>query len=308
MTFSSIVKDELSHFVPESRHCRIAELAALLSFSGYVQTTAMGAKRVVFITEKPAVARKCFTLLLKTFNIHTDISIRCGKNSTYYLVIRDYEEARRLIKAIKMDEPLSSRISMLTGNFCCRRSFLRGAFLSVGSLSDPQKSYHLEFAFADAKWAEAIKNLIESIEIDGNIDAKLTKRKNNTIVYIKEGSQISLVLNIMEAHKALMEMENLRIVKEMRNAVNRRVNCDTANINKAVNAAMKQIADIEYIKANGGFEGLSESLIETAQLRLEHPESTLAELGKLFNPPVGKSGVNHRLKKLCEYADELRMQ
>lgn len=308
MTFSSIVKDELSHFVPESRHCRIAELAALLSFSGYVQTTAMGAKRVVFITEKPAVARKCFTLLLKTFNIHTDILIRCGKNSTYYLVIRDYEEARRLIKAIKMDEPLSSRISMLTGNFCCRRSFLRGAFLSLGSLSDPQKSYHLEFAFADAKWAEAIKNLIESIEIDGNIDAKLTKRKNNTIVYIKEGSQISLVLNIMEAHKALMEMENLRIVKEMRNAVNRRVNCDTANINKAVNAAMKQIADIEYIKANGGFEGLSESLIETAQLRLEHPESTLAELGKLFNPPVGKSGVNHRLKKLCEYADELRMQ
>ena len=308
VTFSSLVKDELSHFAPESRHCSIAELSALFTFAGTIKTTSMGAKRVEFITEKPAVARKCFTLLRKTFNIHTDILIRRSRNITYYLVVRNYEDARRLIKAIKLDEPLSSRISILTGNFCCRRSFLRGAFLSAGSVTDPKKSYHMEFACADECSAKAIQNLIESIDIGRSIDAKLTKRKNTYVVYIKEGEQISLLLNIMEAHRALMDMENQRIVKEMRNTVNRRVNCETANINKTVNAAMKQVEDIEYIRQHGGFAGLSNSLVEAAQLRLEYPEATLAELGKLFDPPVGKSGVNHRLKKLCEYAEMLRMK
>lgn len=308
MTFSSIVKEELSEFSPESRHCCIAELSAYYSFDGYVKKSAMGSVKVVLITEKLSVARKCFTLLRKTFNIHTEILIRTGRNTSYILVIRGYDDAYRFIRAIKINESLESRIALLTGNFCCRRSFLRGAFLSVGSITDPKKSYHLEFACQDEEKANAIKSILESFEIESAIEAKLVKRKNNTVVYIKEGSQIALVLNIMEAHRALMEMENQRIVKEMRNTVNRRVNCETANINKTVNAAMKQVEDIEYIKKNGGYASLSQNLIEAAELRLENPEATLAELGKLFNPPVGKSGVNHRLKKICEYAENMRMR
>lgn len=307
MTFSSQVKDELGNFYSEARHCCISEIAALFSLSGEVVITKMGARMLVFTTEKLRVARKYFTLLIKTFNIHTDVLTRWGKTYTYILVIKDHNDVEKLAGAIKLDELLENRISYLTGKFCCRRSFLRGAFLCAGSVTDPEKSYHLEIACSNEAMAAAFQRLLISFGELGEIDAKIVTRKNSYIVYVKESAQISLLLNIMEAHVALMDMENHRIFKEMRNTVNRRVNCETANINKTVNAATKQIEDIEFIKSCTGYRGLSESLIETAELRLENPEATLAELGKLFSMPVGKSGVNHRLKKLCEYADSLRM-
>ena len=128
------------------------------------------------------------------------------------------------------------------------------------------------------------------------------------MVYIKEGDQIVNMLNVMEAHLALMELENIRIVKEMRGNVNRQVNCETANINKTVSAAMKQISDIEYIRDTIGFESLPAGLAEIARVRLEKPEATLKELGEYLEPPVGKSGVNHRLRKLCEMAERLKEQ
>ena len=139
-----------------------------------------------------------------------------------------------------------------------------------------------------------------------DIDAKIVRRKKYYIVYIKEAAQIVQILNVMEAHVALMNLENVRILKEMRNSVNRQVNCETANINKTVSAAVKQIDDIKYIKKHMGFEGLSEGLGEVARIRFEYPEATLKELGALLNPPVGKSGVNHRLRKLSNLAQELR--
>ncbi|WP_320977374.1 DNA-binding protein WhiA, partial [Enterocloster asparagiformis] len=125
-------------------------------------------------------------------------------------------------------------------------------------------------------------------------------------VYIKEGSQIVDILNVMEAPVALMELENIRIVKEMRNSVNRQVNCETANINKTVSAAVKQMDDIRYIQAVIGLDGLPDNLREMALVRLERPDATLKELGEALNPPVGKSGVNHRLRKLGILADDLR--
>ena len=131
-------------------------------------------------------------------------------------------------------------------------------------------------------------------------------RKKNHIVYIKEGAQIVDMLNVMEAHVALMNFENIRIVKEMRNSVNRQVNCETANLNKTVSAAVKQIEDIQFIKATIGFDQLPESLTEIAKLRLEQPSATLKELGQMLTPSVGKSGVNHRLRKLSLIAEELR--
>ena len=139
-----------------------------------------------------------------------------------------------------------------------------------------------------------------------DLEAKIVKRKRYYIVYIKEGSQIVDILNVMEAPVALMELENIRILKDMRNSVNRQVNCETANINKTVSAAVKQIEDIEYIRDTIGLENLPENLEEIARERVERPEATLKELGEALDPPVGKSGVNHRLRKLCDIAEQLR--
>ena len=150
--------------------------------------------------------------------------------------------------------------------------------------------------------AEHLRDMMNSFDVD----AKIVQRKRTYVVYLKEGSQIVDILNVMEAHVALMELENVRIMKEMRNSVNRKVNCETANINKTVNAAVKQIEDIRLLEEKVGLESLNEGLEEIARLRLQYPEATLKELGLMLNPQVGKSGVNHRLRKLSLLADDLR--
>lgn len=191
---------------------------------------------------------------------------------------------------------------MVVQNTCCRRAFIRGAFLASGSISDPEKFYHFEIVCATNAKAEQLKELIATFDIE----AKIVVRKKYYVVYIKEGSQIVDILNVMEAPVALMELENIRILKEMRNSVNRQVNCETANINKTVSAAVKQMDDIRYIQTTIGLDGLPDNLREMALVRLELPDATLKELGEALNPPVGKSGVNHRLRKLGILADDLR--
>jgi len=187
---------------------------------------------------------------------------------------------------------------------CCKRAFIRGAFLAAGSISDPEKFYHFEIACATEAKAKQIQGLILSM----GIEAKIVLRKKYFVVYIKEGSQIVDILNVMEAPVALMELENIRILKEMRGSVNRQVNCETANINKTVSAAVKQMEDIIYIRDTAGFDSLPDNLREIAELRLARPEATLKELGEALDPPVGKSGVNHRLRKLGNMAERLRQE
>ena len=170
-------------------------------------------------------------------------------------------------------------------------------------MSDPEKIYHFEVVSTDEEIAEQLRDVLNFFELD----AKIVLRKKYYVVYIKEGAKIVDVLNIMEAHIALMELENVRILKEMRNTVNRRVNCETANINKTVSAAVKQVEDIEYIMQHKGLHHLNQGLQDIAYLRLENPEATLKELGDMLNPPVGKSGVNHRLKKISKMAEEMRL-
>ena len=176
--------------------------------------------------------------------------------------------------------------------------------MAVGSMSDPYKSYHLELVCGLQAQAEQLLKILH----DFSLDAKMIIRKKYHVVYMKEGENIADFLNITEAHKALMEFENTRIYKGMRNMVNRKVNCETANISKTVNAAVKQLADIEYIRETAGLSYLPENLKEMALLRLEYPDAPLAELGTYLNPPVGKSGVNHRLRRISEMADSLRQQ
>ena len=287
MSFSGKVKEELAKHISSARHCQLAELAAILHFCGQYGRDADGTYTIGFETENELLVRKGFTLLKKTFNIDTGLGMTEDNFWALSTKIGDLNEAV---------SPL------LVKNSCCRRAFLRGAFLSVGSISDPNKGYHLEFVCTIPEQAEQIKELMGEFDIIG----KIVRRKKYFVVYVKEGSAIVDLLNVFEAHKALMEFENLRILKEMRNSINRKVNCEAANINKTVNAAAKQIEDIIFLREYYGLENLPEPLRQTAGVRLEYPDSSLKELGELMDPPVGKSGVNHRLRKLCELAEKIR--
>lgn len=291
MSFSSEVKEELSRQLSPARHCRIAELAALLNVCGQVEISEDDSCAVILHTENISVARKYFTLLKKTFNINMNVSVRQNRKP----------HGNRSFEITALTDMTAVR-HVLIQNPCCRRAYIRGAFLASGSVSDPEKGYHFEIVCADSARAEQLSAMLESF----GIEAKITLRKHSYILYVKEGSQIADILNVMEAHVGLMKFENIRILKEMRNSVNRQVNCETANLNKTVSAAVKQIEDIQYIQSTIGFEKLPENLAEIARLRLEQPGMSLKELGQMLTPPVGKSGVNHRLRKLSFIAEELR--
>ncbi|MBQ9765086.1 MAG: DNA-binding protein WhiA [Lachnospiraceae bacterium] len=313
MSFTSDIKEELSKHISTARHCRIAELAAIISLCGRILISASDKYCIKIQTENLAVARKYFTLLKKTFNINTGVLIRQNmslENRRLYVIsIENHEDSLKVLQATKLlndnneiEENLSVTDNVIIWQPCCQRAFLRGAFMSSGAISDPEKGYHFEIACATEPKAEQIQSIMKGFDID----ARIIKRKKYFVVYIKEGAQIVDVLNIMEAHVALMEFENIRILKEIRENVNRKFNCETANINKTVSAAVKQTADIEYIRDTVGLESLADGLEDIARLRLERPEATLMELGMSLNPPVGKSGVNHRLRKLSSIADALR--
>ena len=310
MSFSSEVKEELSEQIASGRHCRLAETAAILSLCGKIVITENDRYCVKIQTENLAVARKYFTLLRKTFNIRADVSVRKSREVRFCSVIVSKDpEARRLLgETCLLDEDgnvsecMSPMHHRLLRQNCCRRAFIRGAFLAVGSVSDPKKSYHFEIVCTAPEKARQLQELLASYDVD----AKVVLRKRHYVVYIKEGSQIVELLGLMGAHISLMQLENVRIVKEMRNSVNRKVNCETANLNKTVSAAVRQAEDIRYIQEKIGLDKLPMDLEETARLRLEHTEASLKELGDMLSPKVGKSGVNHRLRKLSQIADDLR--
>lgn len=304
MSFSSEVKEELARLTSGARHCKIAELAGILNFCGEVREE-KGSYLVKVHTENVSVAKRFFTLLKDTFHIHGELQVKRNeylKRSRNYSVFVDkHEDCVLLLKAVKYFEP--KNFGLVLQNTCCKRAYIRGAFLAAGSMSDPEKNYHFEVVSTDVQTAEQLKEVLNFFDLD----AKIVLRKKYYVTYMKEGSKIVDVLNIMEAHVALMELENVRILKDMRNKVNRRVNCETANINKTVSAAVKQVEDIEYIDKHKGLRFLDQGLQDIARLRLEHPEATLKELGDMLEPPVGKSGVNHRLKKIGRIAEEIRL-
>lgn len=276
MSFSKQIKDELTKHISPARHCQIAELSALYRF--LVKVNGNSRDLLSLKCDNEELSRKYFTLIRKTFNIDDDSK----------------ENAQEAEKALNSETILFKS--------CCKRAFLRGAFLAVGSMSDPEKSYHLEYACQENSDAELIQDLLKSFDIE----AKVFKRKNTFVVYIKDGSQIVETLSVMEAHVALMDFENMRIIKEMRNTVNRKVNCETANINKTVSAAQKQIDEIKVLMGSAEYKGLPDPLKEIAQIRIEYPEASFTELGELCDPKVGKSGINHRLRKLSEMASRIK--
>lgn len=312
ITFSGKIKEELSRHLSTAKHCQIAEVAAIITMCGKVVIDSRENYSIKVRTENISVARKYFTLLRKTFNIGVETFVsrnRSNDNVSYAVIIKNHQDAIWVLQTLKLvdkdgeiSEELSVGKNLVIQHSCCKRAYIRGAFLAAGSMSNPEKSYHIEIVCAAPEKAEQLRTLINSY----GLDAKVIIRKKMYVVYLKEGSQIVDLLNIMEAPVALMEMENVRILKEMRNSVNRKVNCETANINKTVSAALRQVEDIQYIRDTIGLKKLPEGLREIAQVRLEYPNETLKELGELLQTPLGKSGVNHRLRKLSEIAEQLK--
>ena len=297
MSFSAEVKKELSQHIDGSRHCRLAELAAILSHEGKLLT--QGKKTILSMeSENPLVQKKYFTLLDKTTNI------------SEYGAHLDDQDAKDVLTMVKMykerEDGVSIRMDVVDGlllqQTCCRRAFIRGAFLAAGSISDPNKNYHFEIVCETSPQALQLQEIMKGFAVD----AKIVERKRHYVVYLKEGAQIVDMLNVMGAHVALMDLENVRILKEMRNSVNRKVNCETANITKTVSAAVRQVEDIQWIEQTRGLGSLPDSLREIAEVRLEHPDMPLKDLGQLLDPPLGKSGVNHRLRRISEIADRHR--
>ncbi|KXG44382.1 sporulation regulator WhiA [Tepidibacillus decaturensis] len=287
----------------------IAELSALVRMNGSVQLTN---QKVVLdiLTENAAIARKIYSMIKQIFHLHAELLVRkkmrLKKNNIY--VVRVPQQVEMVLKKLAIVE---EGFSFYPGikreiiqNECCKRSYLRGAFLAGGSLNHPESaSYHLEIS---SSYQEHIEDLCQ-LANEFDLNAKWIERKKGYFMYIKEGEKITEFLNIIGAHQALFKFEDIRIVKDMRNSVNRLVNCETANLNKTVGAAMRQIENIRLIDKIMGLENLPTKLKEVAEVRLQYPELNLAELGYLIpSGKVSKSGINHRLRKIEEIANKLK--
>lgn len=312
MSFSAKVKREVCRITELERREAIAILGGIMKVSG---TLSLGTNKQISFkttTENPAIARLIFKLLKDYFDIHTRLLVKRSnslkKNNVYMVVITEEMGVKNFLReiAILKDEDyialeyeIPERI-IATEEY--KRAFIRGAFLGGGSISNPEKTYHLEFVTHNEDYAKQLSKVVNSY----NLNSKVIKRKNSYVVYLKEGEQIVDVLNIIGAHSNLLYLENVRIMKEMRNNVNRLVNCETANLSKTVNAAVRQIESIKLIEREIGLQRLPKNLREVAEFRVRYPDVSLKELGSMLEPPVGKSGVNHRLRRIEKIAGELK--
>jgi len=313
LSFSSKVKGELCRIDIETDCCPASELAAVIRTSGSVWVLPGDGTGVKIVTENAAFARRVFTVARKVLGASPSVMTRkrdkLNKHITYILELNLSalnEEALENIGVRLEGSPPEIVFETDFGRFlknpCCIKAFLRGAFLAAGSISDPEKTYHLEISNRDAALLGKLAGLMEEF----GLKPKIIRRKGNFILYLKEGENIVDFLNITGAHRALLELENIRILKEMRNNVNRLVNCETANLGKTVNASVRQVENIKYLQSTIGFDCLPEGLKEVAELRLKYVDASLKELGEMLSPPLGKSGVNHRLRKLDKIAEDVR--
>lgn len=314
MSFSAKVKGELGRYTEMSREEALAQISAMMKVSGTIGFNGKGLSFKI-TTENPTSARLVFTLLKEHFQIHSKLMVKKSnslkKNNIYMVVIDEEMGVRELLKETGIFKEVDGGITLdyridekMVETDDEKRAYIRGAFLGGGSVTNPEKNYHLEFVTHSEEYAQDLCELINSC----GLNSKVIQRKNSFIVYIKEGEQIVDILNIMGAHSCLLELENIRIMKEMRNNVNRLVNCETANLSKTVNAAVRQVESIKIIQSKIGLKRLPQNLREIAELRLEYPDESLKELGEMLDPPVGKSGVNHRLRKIEKIAEELRSE
>lgn len=313
MNFSTYVKEELCRINVANQALKVSELAGIVRMDGTILIGAQKSVSLELISENASVAKLSYLWLKELFKTECTITIqrrqKLKKNNRYIVSVPNQRQMRSVLYSLGMmnEEGMFFNFEIpdeLIGRDDKRRAYLRGVFLGGGSISDPLKSYHLEIVTNSEIHAELVQQLIGLY----GIEAKLSYRKENILVYLKESNQISDFLALIGAHEAMMEFENIRINKTMRNEVNRLVNCETANLNKSVNAAQKQIQLIKEIESSVGIDALPESLKSIALLRINNPESSLKELGELMKPPIGKSGVNHRMRRIEAFAETIKKE
>ncbi|WP_062354334.1 DNA-binding protein WhiA [Bacillus kwashiorkori] len=307
MSFASDIKKELTNLEVKDC-CSKAELSALIRMNGSI---AFSNKRLVvdIQTENAAIARRIYTLLKSNYEVIVELFVRkkmrLKKNNVY--IVRMASNGEKILKdlhILKEGFEFNHQISpALIQKKCCSRAYLRGAFLAGGSVNNPEtSSYHLEIFSLYAEHSESLSQLMNTF----SLNSRTLERKKGYITYLKEAEKIADFLSIIGAHSALLRFEDVRIVRDMRNSVNRLVNCETANLNKTIGAAIRQVENIKFIDQIIGLESLPEKLREIAVLRVENQDVTLKELGELVSGGISKSGINHRLRKLDEIADKLR--
>ncbi len=307
VSFAAETKKELTQLEIKDC-CAKAELAALIRMNGSISFS--NRKLVLDIpTENAAIARRIYTLIKRLYSFHVELLVRkkmrLKKNNVY--IVRVPGEAKALLEDLSImsggysiNRTIAKEIKKKS---CCRRSYMRGAFLAGGSINHPETGYHLEIFSMYEDHTQDLCELMNHYELK----AKVLERKKGYIIYLKDGEKISEFLTLIGAHNALLYFEDVRILKDMRNSVNRLVNCETANLNKTVGAALRQVENIRLIEKEVGLDVLPDKLREIAELRVKHQEITLKELGEMVSSgPVSKSGVNHRLRKIDEIANKIR--
>jgi len=312
MSYSLLVKDEIIKTSYKERDEIFAEITAVFRNSGNFSIIE-GSLVFEVSTENPAFARRIFSLTKSYYKVNSNIVIlkseRFRHHNIYIIHIENEEVLRDITENMEIEYANGKHFYFKLPNFIVsseetKKAYVKGVFLSAGSISNPEKTYHLEMKTRSISIAQEVTKILEEYELK----PKILKRNKNHIVYIKEGENIKDFLGLVGAHNKLMDFENIRILKEMRNNVNRIVNCETSNIDKTINAGLRQVKDIELIQNTIGLKSLPETLHEIAVLRLENENLSLLELSDLTTDRVGKSGVNHRMKKISVIAERIREQ
>ncbi|MDY3119015.1 MAG: DNA-binding protein WhiA [Peptoniphilus sp.] len=312
MSFSKDVKNELARVPMENMAILHAELAAYVRTCGVIRLREGLRIDLSFHTENAAVARRILSAIKRLFGSDVEVAatqnMYLKKNKQYRIRMTDEGSVRSLLMDsdfLRPDNVFQMHYAVdpaLLRDTESIRAYIRGSFLGAGSVTSPSKRYHLEMISHDKMHGEDIKKWLAR----AGFSAKGIYRKDDYIIYLKEAEKISDLLAFMGAGRSVLEFESTRVVKDVRNNVNRLVNCETANLSKTVNAAGRQLRDLATIQKTIGLSALDEELLPVATMRIRHPEASLLEIGEMMQPKMSKSGVNHRLKKIHELAETLR--
>ncbi|WP_239255286.1 DNA-binding protein WhiA [Listeria ilorinensis] len=308
MSFASETKKELTNIEVTEAEAK-AELSAFIRMNGALSFS-NGLLVTDVQTENAAIARRMYQLLKRLYDVPIELLVRkkmkLKKNNVY--IVRLKVKAQQILEDLHIVGDGFTITKSIDRGFVKKRSakraYLRGAFLASGSVNNPEtSSYHLEIFSVYEEHNEAICALLNQFDLN----ARVLERKNGFITYLKEAEKITEFLSIIGATTALLHFEDVRIMRDMRNSVNRLVNCETANLNKTINAAVRQIDNIRFIQQTVGLESLPERLREIAELRVTHEDVSLKELGEMLpGGAISKSGINHRLRKIDQMAERLR--
>ena len=318
MSFASETKNELARIEPEKKCCMLAEISGFLRVAGSIGLVGFGKFKIIVTTDNPAVARHYKKLIQDYFGIETKLEIgegkaigksRSSKKFSYSITIDADNRSEQILRETGIllvregNNYISDGIySGIVRTKCCKKAYLRGVFMGAGTMSDTEKSYDLEFVLDSANIASDLKKLINSFV---DLSCKVTERRGKHVVYMKKADYLSDILALMGASSQVFSMEETRIKKEMVGSARRMSNCDSANMDRSIEASMKHIEAIKKIQNTKGLASLPDNLREAAELRIEHPDISIAALGELCNPPLKKSGINKRLMKIEEIASKL---